>query len=227
MKTMTARQRVSRESRSIVRIDVDGSAWISPGAAIAYSGRIAFERLPTLGASSPRDVLFRETAPLVQALGRGTLFVGHHGLHAQIVELEGDSLVVAWDNLLAFESSLTFDMALGEPAMAVAAGALIVVKLSGHGAIAIGTHGEPVTLMVRRDDSVTTDPRAVVAWSGGVSASLQTDVTWRTAVGHGGGQPIQVRFEGEGHVMVQSSRKTAPALRGLEALRRIADFASV
>lgn len=219
--------RFVRESRSIVRMEVDGSAWIRPGAAIAYRGRIAFERLPTLEASSPRDVLFREAAPLVQAVGQGTLFVGHHGLHAQVVELQGEALAVAWDNLLAFESSLAFEMALGDPAMAVTAGALIVVKLSGHGAIAIGTHGEPVTLMVRPDDPVTTDPRATIAWSGGVSASLQTDVTWRTAVGHGGGQPIQLRFEGEGHVMVQSSRKTAPAVRGLEALRRISDFVSV
>jgi uncharacterized protein (AIM24 family) len=219
--TTSARHRFARESRSIVRIEMDGSAWIKPGAAIACRGRIAFERLPTLGAPSAREALIREIAPLVRAVGHGTVFCAQHGRHVQVVHLNGEPLVVVWDHVLAFEPTLTFEITLVEPAVEVAAGGLVVARLSGKGSVALATHGEPLRLAVAPGDPVNTDPHATVAWSGALSPELETDVSWRTALGHGGGQPIQLHFEGGGHVMVQPSRNEPHVLAQWKSVRKL------
>ena len=83
------------------------------------------------------------------------------------------------------------------------AGGLIVTSLSGFGAVAIATHGEHLRLEVTPGNPVSTDPHATVAWSGGLTPRLKTDLSWRSAIGHGGQQPIQMFFEGLGFVIVQ------------------------
>ncbi len=47
--------RFDNESPRTLRIDVDGGIWMKPGAAIAYRGEIAFGRLPTLGGRIARE----------------------------------------------------------------------------------------------------------------------------------------------------------------------------
>ena len=76
-------------------MDVDGCVWLKPGAAIGYRGDIAFERLPVLRAESVMDAVLRETAPLVRAVGKGRLYCGFHGAHLRVVQLTGESIVVA------------------------------------------------------------------------------------------------------------------------------------
>ena len=222
---MTNPEQFVRETRSVVRMEVDGSAWIKPGAAIAYRGRIRFERLATIDAPTARDAVFRELAPLVRAVGRGTLYCGHHGAHLLTRRLAGETMVVAWDNVLAFESSLSFEAAFVEHAVGIVAGGVIVIKLSGHGAVALATHGEPLTLPVTPGDSINTDPHATVAWSGTLSPALEMDVSWRTAVGHGGQQAVQMKFAGDGFVIVQPSRNEPHVTVGLKTVRRLSTLA--
>src|SRR5262245_66163352 len=90
------------ESARTLRIDVDGGVWLKPGAAIAYRGEIAFERRPTLGARSLRDGIRREAAPLVRAIGKGRLYCARQGSVVHVVRLQGETLFVAWQDLLAF-----------------------------------------------------------------------------------------------------------------------------
>lgn len=191
------------ESDRVLRIDVDGGVWIKPGAAIAYRGDLWFERLPTTAARSLSEVAVREMSPLVRAVGRGRLFCAHRGAHVHVLELHGESLVVSARDLLAFESSVDFDMSLLGRGVGLAAGGLIVAVLRGEGAVAIATHGETLHLEVTPDNPVNTDPHATVAWSAGLSPKLKTDLSWRSLIGHGGQQPVQMRFEGSGFVIVQ------------------------
>jgi uncharacterized protein (AIM24 family) len=212
------------ESARTLRIDVDGGVWLKPGAAIAYRGEITFERLATLDASSFQDVVMRETAPLVRAVGRGRLYCGHHGSHVRVVRLAGESLVVAWTDLLAFEESLTFRADLVGHGVGIAAGGLMGVALSGHGAVAIATHGQPLTLDVVPGSPVDTDPHATLAWSPALTPVLKTDVSWRSVFGHGGHEPVQMHFSGSGFVIVQPYED--PSRFGLEInpLKRLARF---
>jgi uncharacterized protein (AIM24 family) len=191
------------ESDRILGIDVDGGVWIKPGAAIAYRGDLLFERLPTAGALSIDEAAMRELSPLVRANGTGRLYCAHRGSHVRILQLRGETIVVSAQELLAFEESLDFGMSLVGHGVGIAAGGLIVTSLSGVGAVAIATHGEQLRLEVTPGTPVSTDPHATVAWSGGLTPRLKTDLSWRSAIGHGGQQPIQMFFEGLGFVIVQ------------------------
>lgn len=186
-----------------LRIDLDGSVWIKPGAAIAYRGDVTFDRRPTIGAASIDDAVLREAVPLVRAAGKGLLYCGHRGAHVGVAQLAGETLIVAGRSLLAFEASLAFESSLAAHGIGIAAGGLVVVKLSGHGSVALLTHGDPLALTVSPDDPLTTDPHATLAWSPELTSELKMDVNWRSAVGHGGGEPVQMHFEGSGIVLVQ------------------------
>jgi len=197
------------ENARTVRVDVDGSVWISPGAAIAYRGHLTFERLPTLEAHSIGEALTRETAPLVRAVGRGRLYCGHHGSHARVLRLQDEGLVVAWHTVLAFEPSLAFSTALVGHGVGLAAGGLVAVTLTGSGSLALATHGDPIALPVTPGLPVSTDPHATLGWSPSLTPRLKTDLSWRSAFGHGGHQAVQMLFEGEGSVLVQPFQQPA------------------
>ena len=176
-----------------LRIAVDGSVWLKPGAAFAYRGGLTFERLPTIGAASIDEAVLREAAPLVRARGNGLLYCGNRGAHVRVARLAGETLIVSCQGLLAFESTLEFEASLAAHGVGVAAGGLVVVRLSGHGSVALLTHVEPLTLLVSPGEALSTDPHATLAWSADLDPVLKTDMSWRSAIGHGGREPSEIQ----------------------------------
>lgn len=212
------------ETARTIRVEIDGCVWLKPGAAIGYRGDIAFERLPVLRAESVMDAVLRETAPLVRAVGKGRLYCGFHGAHLRVVQLTGESIVVSWQDLVAFQQSLTFESMLLGHGVGLAAGGLVVVRLSGHGSFAVATHGRPITLEVAPGHPVSTDPHATIAWSGDLTPALKLDVTWRSAIGHGGHEPVQMLFDGAGFVVVQPHEDPSRFGLGAHPIRRVASL---
>ena len=86
---------------------------------------------------------------------------------------------------------------------AMLAGGLFNMHLSGSGLIAITTHYDPLTLEVTPDRPVFTDPNATVAWSASLDPTFRTDVSFKTFLGRGSGESLQMQFEGHGFVVVQ------------------------
>jgi uncharacterized protein (AIM24 family) len=119
------------------------------------------------------------------------------------MRLAGETIVVSWDELLAFEDSLRFEMMFVTHGISLTSGGLVVVKLSGRGTFAVAVHGDPLTLAVDKDSPVSTDPHATLAWSGELTPSLKTDLSWRSVFRHGGQEPFQMHFQGTGFVVVQ------------------------
>lgn len=212
------------ETARTLRVDVEGSVWLKPGAPIAYRGDILFERLPTIGARSVEDAVLREVAPLVRAIGKGRLYCAHQGMHARVVRLAGETVVVSWQDLLAFEESLAFETTLVGQGVGIAAAGLIVVRLSGRGAFAFATHGQPLTLTVAPGHPVSTDPHATLAWSAALTPVLKTDLSWRSIFGHGGHEPVQMFFEGSGFVVVQPYEDRGRFAMRAPSLERIASL---
>jgi uncharacterized protein (AIM24 family) len=169
----------------------------------------------------------RETAPLVRVAGRGRVYCGHHGCHVHVVTLRDEAFVVAWPALLAFGDGLTFETTLIGGALGLAAGGLVAVRVSGTGQVALAAHGQPLTLVVTPGVPVHTDPHATLAWSANLSPRLETDVTWRSLVGHGGQEPIQMCFEGSGHVVLQPYEGSARMKGTLRAVRQLAALVGV
>jgi uncharacterized protein (AIM24 family) len=217
-------ERFVQESDRMLRIEVDGGVWLKPGAAIAYRGPIRFERLPTLGAGSLVDAAMRELSPIVRGVGRGRLYCANHGAHVRVIRLAGETINVVSHDLIAFEDSLLFEPHVAAHGIGVAAGGLIIMKLSGHGALAIASHGEPLTLSVAADDPVSTDPHATIAWSGDLTPTLKTDLNWRSLFGHGGHEPVQMFFEGEGFVMVQPFEDPRRISLGRDSIQKLSSL---
>jgi uncharacterized protein (AIM24 family) len=215
---------MTRESERVLRIDLNGGVWIKPGAAIAHRGDITFTRLPTAAAPSLRAAAMREAAPLVRASGTGLLYCAHRGAHVHVITLADEAIVVSAQELLALETSLDFEMSLLGHGLGLAAGGLVVATLRGSGSFALLTHGETLTLNVTPGKPVFTDPHATVAWSAALTPALRTDLTWRSAIAHGGQEPVQMFFEGDGFVIVQpyeDAARLTPRENPLGALTKL------
>ena len=61
------------------------------------------------------------TSPLVRANGKGRVYCASHGAQIRVVRLRGETIVVAWQDLLAFEESLSFKTTLLGHGLTVAA----------------------------------------------------------------------------------------------------------
>jgi uncharacterized protein (AIM24 family) len=64
--------------------------------------------------------------------------------------------------------------------------------------------GEPIRLDVTEAPTFG-DPQAAIAWSGGVTTTLKTDVQAKSLIGMGSGESIQLGFGGQGWVLIQPS----------------------
>lgn len=139
----------------------------------------------------------------MKANGQGRLYLADQGKKVTIFDLNDETITVNGNDLLAFEPGIKWDIKLMRKVAGMMAGGLFNVTLSGKGRVAITSHYEPLTLLVHPGQSVITDPNATVAWSGHLTPEFRTDVSFRTFIGRGSGESIQMEFKGEGFVIVQ------------------------
>jgi uncharacterized protein (AIM24 family) len=194
------------ESDRMLEINLDGDVWTKTGSMVAYVGGIKFSREGLLDrglGNLLKKSLTGEGARLTKATGRGRLYLADSGKTVQILDLQNEVLFVNGNDLLAFESGMKWDITMMKSLGAMVSNGLFNVRLQGPGMIAITTHFEPLTLMVKPGYPVRTDPNATTAWSGSLTPSFKTDVSLRTFVGRGSGESIQMEFNGDGFVVVQ------------------------
>lgn len=85
------------------------------------------------------------------------------------------------------------------------AGGLFNTTVRGTGYVALLTDGPPVLLDVASAPTFA-DAQAAVAWSGGVTTSLKTDIkAFKAMTGRSSGESFQLSFAGTGWVIVQPS----------------------
>lgn len=194
------------ETQRMLEVNLEGLVWAKAGSMVAYNGSIKFEREGILehGLGNMFKKAFTgEGASLMKANGQGKLYLADQGKKVIILHLQNEVIYVNGNDLLAFEPSIKHDIKLMKRVAGMMAGGLFNVRCEGTGMIAITTHYEPLTLRVTRGQPVITDPNATVAWSGNLQPEFQTDISFKTFVGRGSGESIQMRFEGDGFVIVQ------------------------
>lgn len=194
------------ESDKMLEINLDGRVWTKIGAMVAYKGQMKFEREGTFSGGVGKflkKALTGEMTVLSSATGRGKLYLADRGKNISILRLEGQTLNVQGNDLLAFEDTISYDIQMIKKVAGMMAGGLFSVALSGTGHVAITSHGHPLTLRCSPGDPVMTDPNATVAWSGGLHPELKTDLSLKTLFGRGGGESFQMLFQGDGFVVVQ------------------------
>lgn len=194
------------ESNNLLEINLDGVVWTKMGSMVAYKGEIKFTREGVFEhgiGKMLKKAVSGEGAQLTKAEGKGALYLADAGKKISVIRLERESIFVNGNDLLAFEDGIEWDIKLMKKVAGMLAGGLFNVRLEGRGMIALTTHHDPLTLKVGSNYPVITDPNATVAWSGDLTPEIKTDVSFKTFLGRGSGESIQMKFQGEGFVVVQ------------------------
>jgi len=194
------------ESPKMLEARVRGRIWSKLGAMIAYRGNLKFVREGMveggLGKAFMRMVS-GEMSPLAKIEGDGFVYLADAGKEITILKLQGETINVSGNDLLAFEDTVSYNITMHRRVAGMMSGGLFSAALTGHGMVAIVTHGRPLTLRVTPQDPVLTDPNATVAWSGNLTPEINTDISMKSIFGRGGGETFQMMFRGEGFVVVQ------------------------
>ncbi|MFI6225511.1 AIM24 family protein [Nocardia salmonicida] len=208
---------IQKQGGKMVKVGMNGEVMARSGSMVAYQGDLKFEALGSGGIGRAiRQHLTGEGVPLMKVSGRGDLFLANSAADVHIIDLDGtDGLTINGANVLAFDSTLRYDIGRVQGAAGYASNAgLFNCVFTGRGRIAITTHGSPVVLTV--DQATYADPNAAVAWS----SSLQTGIKRNDSFGLGRlmgrstGEASTLAFSGRGFVIVQPSELPPGGLIG-------------
>ncbi|MDG5788337.1 AIM24 family protein [Evansella sp. AB-P1] len=195
------------ETPRILEVNLNDMVWAKMGSMVSYNGNIKFERERLLEHGVGRmlkKAFTSEGTSLMKAHGNGQLYLADQGKKITILELFNDEITVNGNDLLAFEPGIQWDIKFMKKVAGMMSGGLFNIHLKGRGLVAITSHYEPLTILVRPGIPVMTDPQATVAWSGHLKPEIKTDINYRTFLGRGSGESFQMEFSGEGFVIVQS-----------------------
>lgn len=183
-------------------VNLNGSIFAKQGAMAAYQGEMDFKFHGGGVGRFFKKLVTGEGLPLMEVSGKGDLFLADNGSEVYVVNLENEPLSVNGSNLLAFESSLEWDINLIRTgAIGLVAGGLFNVTLTGTGATAITSWGTPVVLKI--DQPTMVDINCVIAWSAGLQTDIVSTLKAGALIGRGSGEAFQMRLSGEGIVIVQ------------------------
>ncbi|MEU2039922.1 AIM24 family protein [Nocardia niwae] len=199
---------IQKQGGKMIKVAVGGEVMARAGSMVAYQGDLHFQALGAGGIGRAiQQRLTGEGVPLMKVSGHGDLFVANGAADVHTIDLDGtDGLTINGANVLAFDSTLRYDIRMVQGAAGFASNAgLFNCVFTGRGRIAITTHGTPVVLNV--DQPTYADPQAAVAWS----SSLQTGIKRNDSFGFGRlmgrstGEGMTLSFSGRGFVIVQPS----------------------
>ena len=175
------------------------------GAMVAYQGDVRFEHKGGGLSRLIKKAATGESLKLMQANGSGELFLAHQAMLVHVLRLDNDSMTVNGSNILAFEAGIDWDITrVKGGAAGMLAGGLFNVGLSGTGLVALMSDGEPLRLDVAEAPTFA-DPSSAIAWSGGVTTNLKSDVQAKSLIGLGSGESFQLGLSGQGWVLIQPS----------------------
>jgi len=195
--------RFTLQNPRMLRVALDGEVMARQGAMVAYQGQVDFAYQGSGGMGKfLKKALTGEGMPLMKVTGAGDVFFAEDAMEIHLVNLENDSLTVNGRNVLAFDSTLTWDIKKVEGA-SMMAGGVFNTTFTGTGTVAITSHGTPVVLNV--DAPTHADIQAAIAWSTSLSTSVRRTAGASAMIGRGSGEAFQLVFSGQGFVVVQAS----------------------
>ncbi|MDZ4171170.1 MAG: AIM24 family protein [Methanobacteriaceae archaeon] len=193
------------ENDHTLYVNLDGKVWVKRGSMIAYAGDIKFKKQSSMeGGVSKflKKAVTGEGASMMAAEGYGNLYLADDGKKIAILNLENEKIYVNGNDVMAFQDTINWDISMMNTAGSMA-GNLFNIKLQGTGMVAITTHYTPLTLIVTPERPVYTDPNATVAWSENLKPEIKTDINLKSLTGRGSGEEFQMKFQGDGFVVVQ------------------------
>lgn len=197
------------ENSYTLDVAVDGAVVAKAGSMVAYTGDLSFTGQASAEGGITgflKEAATGEGTPVMAVEGQGHVYLADRQKKVQVLELEADdAITVNGEDILAFESDVSYDIDTIDSLAGSFAGGLTNVFLQGPGYVALTTHGDPLVL----DPPVSTDPSATVAWSG-TSPDVEVNRSLSDMIGQESGERFQMNFEGEnGFVVVQPFEERA------------------
>lgn len=204
-----AEQRFALQNPQMLRVHLGGDVLAVKGTMVAFQGRIRFdhERAGSVGRLL-KKVVTGEDVSLMRVSGEGEVFFASEAGFVFLVDLTGDALTVNARNLLAFDSSIDWDIRRVQGA-GMLSGGLFNTVLQGSGTAAIHTVGQPVILDCSTQPTYV-DVQAAVGWSANLVPQVVSSMNVRSMLRGGTGEAFQYAFHGPGFVIVQPSEWVAP-----------------
>ena len=190
----------------LLRVDLTGSGgffFAKQGSMVAYQGDVdfAYEGAGGLGKLF-KKALTGEGMSLMKVSGSGDVFLAQDADEVFVLYLENESVTVNGKNVLAFDSTLTWDINRVQGG-SMLAGGLFNTTFTGTGALAVTAYGTPVVLNV--DVPTYVDMQSAVLWSTSLQSSIRKTAKLGAAIGRGSGEAYQLALSGQGIVVVQAS----------------------
>jgi uncharacterized protein (AIM24 family) len=180
------------------------------GAMVAYQGDVRFDHEGAGLARYMKQWATGESLPLMRCTGQGDVFFAERARDVTILYLENDGITMNSANVLAFDSSLHWDIKMVQGLAGLGAQGLFTVVVQGTGWIALTSTGTPLVLDVDPASQTYVDADAAVAWSTSLRTSVSASVTVGALFGRGSGELWKMRFEGPGgFVVVQPTEEPA------------------
>jgi uncharacterized protein (AIM24 family) len=220
-KETESRDQFTRQSSKLLKIRMDyGPVHARLGSMVAYQGDVRFANRGSGGLDKLlKSKLTGEGVPIMEASGQGELFLADDAADVQVLYLDNDMVSVNGANVLAFSSSIQWDIHRVSARGGTMAGGLFNVSLRGSGYVAVTSRGEPVALDVAEAPTFA-DAHAVVLWTAGVRMAVRLDTGGFGSMLRGGtGEMMQMAFTGEGHVLVQPAENRHPGGAGEQSGR--------
>ncbi len=169
-----------------LEIQSEGKVFIKKSSLRSYVGNFSFNPIPDLKTTTAQEI--------VEARGKGKLFLFEKGNQTYLFELNQEFVYVEGSHILALEENLLFR---SEPIHDYKNNkTLQTFKIYGKGALALTTHMEPLTLRVTADFPLTIISSSIVAWTGNLYP-----IVGQKAIEKEGSDSFLIRFEGEGLII--------------------------
>ena len=201
-----AREPFELENPYLLEVNLNGRVWAKLGSMIGYTGNIRFEREGMMEGGLTKmfkKAVTGEANPMMKAEGNGRVYFADSGKKVRVLYLQNETLFVNGNNVLALDDTIKWDIKMMKRMAGMAAGGLFNIQLAGTGHVAITTHFDPITLAVRPEQPIYTDPNATIAWSSSLQPEIKTDISLKTLFGRGSGESFQLAFKGQGWVVLQ------------------------
>ena len=195
----------------MLKVDLHGTGgffFAKQGSMVAYQGDVDFAYEGSGGLGKMFKKAFTgEGMSLMKVSGSGDVFLAQDADQVFVLHLEDEGVTVNGANVLAFESSLAWDINRVEGA-SMLSGGLFNTTFTGTGALAVTAFGTPVVLDV--DVPTFVDMQAAVLWSTSLQSSIRKTAKLGAAIGRGSGEAYQLALSGRGFVVVQASEGHPP-----------------
>lgn len=191
------------ENSYTLDVAVDGTVKAKAGSMIAHTGDLSFTGQASAEGGITgflKEAATNEGTPVMEIEGDGHVYLADTEKKVQILQLDdGDAITVNGEDVLAFESRVSYEISTIDSLAGSFAGGFTNVYLEGPGYVALTTHGDPIVL----EPPVSTDPSATVAWSA-TSPDVDVNASLSDMIGQESGERFQMNFSGnDGFVVVQ------------------------